>query len=47
MIQLNDITFGYKRRGNPVFSHFSMNLEPDSIYGLLGKTARAKARCSI
>lgn len=40
MIQLNDITFGYKRRGNPVFSHFSMNLEPDSIYGLLGKKDR-------
>ena len=43
MIQLNDITFGYKRRGNPVFSHFSMNLEPDSIYGLLGKNGAGKS----
>lgn len=43
MIQLNDITFGYKRRGNPVFSHFSMNLEPDSIYGFLGKNGAGKS----
>lgn len=43
MIQLNDITFGYKRRGNPVFCHFSMNLEPDSIYGLLGKNGAGKS----
>ena len=47
MIQLNDITFGYKRRGNPVFSHFSMNLEPEASTGFSVKTVRAKARCSI
>lgn len=43
MIKLSDITFGYSRKGNPVLSHFNMSLEPDSIYGLLGKNGAGKS----
>ena len=43
MLKINDITFGYKRKGTPVFNHFNMELESDSIYGLLGKNGAGKS----
>lgn len=43
MIQVNDITYSYGRRKKPVLEHFSLTLEADSVYGLLGKNGTGKS----
>lgn len=43
MIQVNDITYSYGRRKAPVLERFSLTLEPDSVYGLLGKNGTGKS----
>lgn len=43
MIQVNDITYSYGRRKKPVLERFSLTLEADSVYGLLGKNGTGKS----
>lgn len=40
---IENITFSYGRRTAPVFTDFSLHLEPGGIYGLLGKNGTGKS----
>jgi len=41
MIEIKDLTFGYKRR-NTLFDHLSIQIPMGNIYGLLGKNGAGK-----
>jgi len=43
MIEINDICFSYPGCKEKVFSNFSLNIEPNRIYGLLGKNGTGKS----
>ena len=43
MLSISDITFGYKRHQPPVLDHFSLDIEPGGIYGLLGRNGAGKS----
>lgn len=43
MIQINDLTFAYPGSKTNVFENLSLNLEGNSIYGLLGKNGTGKS----
>lgn len=43
MLNVDNITFSYKRRGAPVLDHFSLSLEAGAVYGLLGKNGAGKS----
>ena len=43
MIQVNDITFRYAGQKDYVFDGFSLTLEQNNIYGLLGKNGTGKS----
>ena len=43
MIEVNNISFRYPGTKHNVFSNFSMSLEANSIYGLLGKNGTGKS----
>lgn len=43
MIRVNDITFGYGRNGENVLQNFSLHLEKNKTYGLLGKNGTGKS----
>lgn len=43
MIDITQITYSYGRRKAPVFTDFSLSLEPGHIYGLLGKNGTGKS----
>ena len=43
MIDVRDLSFHYQGSKHQVFSHFSLNLEPGRIYGLLGKNGTGKS----
>ena len=43
MIEVNNITFEYKRHGALVFDGLSLRLEENRIYGLLGKNGTGKS----
>ena len=42
MVQLVNISFGYKRR-NRIFNNLNLDLQPGRIYGLLGKNGAGKS----
>lgn len=43
MIQVNDMTFSYPGSKTKVFDHFSLSLQQNNIYGLLGKNGTGKS----
>lgn len=43
MLQIDHLSFSYKRFGKQVFSDFSLQLAPGHIYGLLGKNGTGKS----
>lgn len=43
MINIKDLTFGYRLSSQKVFDHFSLELQGNSIYGLLGKNSTGKS----
>ena len=43
MLQLNEISFGYKKKHGDLFTDFSLNLEAGNVYGLLGKNGAGKS----
>ena len=43
MIEVNNISFRYPETKHNVFSNFSMSLEANNIYGLLGKNGTGKS----
>ncbi len=43
MLNVNNITFTYKRKGNPVLDRLSLNFQPGYVYGLLGKNGVGKS----
>lgn len=43
MLNVNNITFSYKRKAQPVLDNFSLSLAPGSVYGLLGKNGAGKS----
>lgn len=43
MIKLDDITFGYPKRPNPVYEHFSLDIACGGVYGLLGPNGAGKS----
>lgn len=43
MLNVNNITFSYKRKAQPVLDNFSLSLAPGSVYGLLGKNGVGKS----
>lgn len=43
MIKVNNISFSYPGQKREVFSGFSLNMEPNRIYGLLGKNGTGKS----
>lgn len=43
MIQVNDMTFSYQGSKTKVFDHFSLSLQQNNIYGLLGKNGTGKS----
>ena len=43
MIEVNNISFRYPGTKHNVFSNFSMSLEANNIYGLLGKNGTGKS----
>lgn len=43
MIEINNVTYSYAGSSRRVFEDFSLNLESDKIYGLLGKNGMGKS----
>lgn len=43
MLQVQNVSFRYGRKTKPVFTDFSLLLEPGKIYGLLGKNGTGKS----
>ena len=43
MIEVKDLIFKYPGQSQPLFEHFSLNLEEGKIYGLLGKNGTGKS----
>lgn len=43
MLQINDLTFSYRRHWQPVLEKFDMSLESGGIYGLLGPNGAGKS----
>jgi len=43
MIEIKDLNYSYKRSGHKVFENFSLSLEENRIYGLLGKNGTGKS----
>lgn len=43
IVKIQDLTFGYKKAANCIFSHFSLSLQPGTVYGLLGKNGAGKS----
>lgn len=43
MLNVNNVTFSYKRKAAPVLDNFSLNLSPGAVYGLLGKNGAGKS----
>lgn len=47
MLQVENISFSYRRGKKEVLHDFSLSLEKGRVYGLLGKTEPASPPCSI
>lgn len=43
IVEVNNITFRYQRKGQPLFDNFSIRLEDGHVYGLLGKNGTGKS----
>lgn len=43
MIAIENLTFSYRRKGNPVFSDLSLRIAEGGIYGLIGKNGTGKS----
>lgn len=43
MLEINNISYRYPGSESPVFENFSLKLEPNNIYGLLGKNGTGKS----
>ncbi len=43
MIDIQNIKFSYKDKGKPVFDNFSLRLEQNKVYGLLGENGTGKS----
>lgn len=43
MLQVENLSFRYRRRGDNVLNNFSLSIEPGKIYGLLGKNGVGKS----
>lgn len=43
MIEIQNMTFGYSKKVEPVFDDFSLSLPENRIYGLLGKNGMGKS----
>ena len=43
MIDVRDLCFHYQGSKHQVFSHFALQLQPGSVYGLLGKNGTGKS----
>ncbi len=47
MISVNNINFKYAGQKRLVFDNFSLTLEENRIYGLLGKNGTGKSTCEL
>ncbi len=43
MIAIENLSFSYRRKGNPVFSDLSLKIAEGGIYGLIGKNGTGKS----
>ena len=43
MIDVRDLSFHYQGSKHQVFDHFALQLQPGSVYGLLGKNGTGKS----
>jgi ABC-2 type transport system ATP-binding protein len=43
MLTVNDITFSYRRKGQPVLKDFSLTVNAGGVYGLLGRNGVGKS----
>ena len=46
MLQVENISFSYRKGRKEVLSDFSLSLEAGRVYGLLGKNGAGKSTCS-
>lgn len=42
-LEINDLTFGYRKGKKEVFHDFSLSLQPGKVYGLLGRNGTGKS----
>ncbi|MBK8956549.1 MAG: ATP-binding cassette domain-containing protein [Saprospiraceae bacterium] len=42
MIQVNEMSFGYRKKKAPLFQNLNLQLEPGTINGILGKNGAGK-----
>ncbi|MDE6562396.1 MAG: ABC transporter ATP-binding protein [Muribaculaceae bacterium] len=43
MLTLQDLTFSYRKKANPVIENINLSIEPGKIYGLLGPNGAGKS----
>lgn len=43
MIEIQNLTFSYRKKSRPIFSDFSLNIAEGGIYGLLGRNGTGKS----
>ena len=43
MLEVNNLTFSYKRKGQPVLQDFSLTINAGGVYGLLGRNGVGKS----
>lgn len=43
MLQVKDLTYGYRKSPNMIFQNFSLDLKPGAVYGLLGRNGAGKS----
>ena len=42
MIQVNDLSFGYRKKQAPLFDHLNLDIQAGTICGILGKNGAGK-----
>lgn len=43
MLQVKNLTYGYRKSPKKIFSDFSLDFEPGRVYGLLGRNGAGKS----
>ena len=43
MLQVKNLTYGYRKSATKIFNNFSLELEPGRVYGLLGRNGAGKS----